>query len=133
MKYSELTCRYFAAAPAVGELARNGSATASVFRGSAGERERGTWVQFDIQVRNGRVLDARFLAFGCPHTIAVASWVAEQACGGVLRAALPEPVHALRERFDVPAEKLGKLLIVEDAWLAATRAAIDSGAPDPMS
>jgi hypothetical protein len=35
-------------------------------------------------------------------------------------------VQALRERFDVPQEKLGRLLIVEDAWLAVSRAAIDS-------
>ncbi len=133
MKYSELTRRYFSAAPAVGELASNGSPTVDVFRGSAGQRERGTWVQFDIRVQSGRVIDARFLAFGCPHTIAAASWVAEQAGGSTLRAALPEPVKALRERFDVPQEKMGRLLIVEDAWLAATRAAIDSGVHAPIS
>jgi NifU-like protein involved in Fe-S cluster formation len=97
-----------------------------VFRGCAGQREQGTWVQFDIQVIGAQLLSARFLAFGCPHTIAVAAWVTEQASGGLLRAALPEPVQALRERFDVPQEKLGRLLIVEDAWLAVSRAAIDS-------
>ena len=103
------------------------SAARGVFRGNAGQREQGTWVQFDLHVQGGCILEARFLAFGCPHTIAAASWVAEQASGGPLRAALPEPVQALRERFGVPQQKLGRLLILEDAWLAATRAAIDSG------
>ena len=133
MKYSDLTRRYFDVTPAVGELAGEGSATAGVFRGCAGQPERGTWVQFDLRVQSGRVLEARFLAFGCPHTVAAASWVAEQAGGNALRAALPEPVQALRERFEVPQEKLGRLLIVEDAWLAASRAAIDSDSHDPIS
>jgi len=127
MKYSDLTRHYFEATPAMGVLCADPSAASGLFRGSAGQRERGTWVQFDVRVEDGRILEARFLAFGCPHTIAVASWVAEHGCGG-LSAMLPEPVQALRERFDVPQDKLGKLLIVEDAWLAAARAAIDSKA-----
>jgi hypothetical protein len=128
MKYSDLTRRYFELTPALGVLLRDGmSAAQGVFRGSAGQREGGTWVQFDVQVRGGRVLDARFLAFGCPHTIAVASWVAEQASGGPLHAELPEPVLALAERFEVPRDKLGRLLIVEDAWLSVAKAAMDQG------
>ena len=45
--------------------------------------------------------------------------LAHQAVGGPAEPVLPESVHALRERFDVPIEKLGRLLIVEDAWIAA--------------
>jgi NifU-like protein involved in Fe-S cluster formation len=128
MRYSDLTRRYFESTPALGVLLRDAmSAAPGVFRGSAGQPERGTWVQFDVQAQGGRILDARFLAFGCPHTIAAASWVAEQARGGSLRAALPEPVRALGERFEVPRDKLGRLLIVEDAWLNAAKAAIESG------
>jgi NifU-like protein involved in Fe-S cluster formation len=122
MKYSETTRRYFDSTPSVGVLGDGNSRDLGVFRGIAGKRERGTWVQFDIRVRDAQVLDARFLAFGCPHTIAVASWVADHG-RGVLTASLPESVQALRARFGVPQEKLGRLLIVEDAWLAATRAA----------
>jgi hypothetical protein len=68
------------------------------------------------------------LAYACPHTIAVSAWIAEAAVGGRLRAALPESVHMLRERFEVPVEKLGRLLIIEDAWVAAARAAIECAA-----
>jgi NifU-like protein involved in Fe-S cluster formation len=127
MRYSELTRRYFQATPCVGVLFAEPSAAAGLFRASAGRRERGTWVQFDLKVQEGGVRDARFLAFGCPHTIAVASWVAEHG-RGALSVALPEPVQELRERFGVPPEKLGKLLVVEDAWLAAIRAAMGLGA-----
>jgi hypothetical protein len=31
----------------------------------------------------------------------------------------------LRDRFDVPVDKMGRLLIIEDAWLAAAVPAID--------
>jgi NifU-like protein involved in Fe-S cluster formation len=114
MKYSELTLRYFEAAPGAGALSG-----ADVLRGAAGSRERGTWVQFDLQVNSGTIRAARFQAFGCPHTIAVAAWIVEQAVGGDLRSALPETTQELSKRFAVPVEKRGRLLIIEDAWAAA--------------
>jgi NifU-like protein involved in Fe-S cluster formation len=82
-------------------------------------------VQFDMQLAGeARVIVAmRFLAFGCPHVIAVAAWLAEHAVGRRVEPALPESVQALRARFEAPVEKLGRLLIVEDAWVAAMRAA----------
>ena len=59
----------------------------------------------------------------CPHIIAVSSWLAEQAPGREVKAQLPESIQSLRERFEVPIQKLGRLLVVEDAWIAALRAA----------
>jgi hypothetical protein len=70
---------------------------------------------------------ARFLAFGCPHTIAVAAWVVERAAGRGPDPALPESLAALAERFAVPTEKLGRLIIVEDAWAAAVAGAAGAG------
>jgi len=120
MNYNELTRHYFESTENAGELKGRG-----VFRGAAGNREHGTWVQFDLQIKAGVVAAAKFLAFGCPHTIAVSAWLAEQAVGRQPAPLLPENVQALRERFAVPVEKLGRLLIVEDAWLAAALPAID--------
>jgi NifU-like protein involved in Fe-S cluster formation len=119
VKYSELTLRYFETAVGAGVL--TGS---EVHRGAAGSRARGTWVQFDVQVASGDIRAARFLAFGCPHTIAVSAWVAEHAAGPAAGVALPESVQALSDRFEVPAEKRGRLLIIEDAWVAALTAAL---------
>jgi NifU-like protein involved in Fe-S cluster formation len=121
LKYNELTRRYFEQAAAGGVLDGPG-----VFRGAAGGRAQGTWVQFDVQTAAGeaRVIGAaRFLAFGCPHVIAIAGWIAEQAVGRRIEPALPESVHSLRVRFDAPVEKLGRLLVIEDAWICAMRAA----------
>ena len=117
MTYNDLTRRYFEAPANAGVLVGPGT-----FRGSAGDRAHGTWVQFDLQTHAGTVQDARFLAFGCPHVIAVSAWLAEQALGRPLTAALPESVQTLRERFDIPLEKLGRLLVIEDAWAAAAAA-----------
>lgn len=120
MNYNELTRRYFETAPNVGELAGP-----DVFRGAAGNLSQGTWVQFDLQVKAGTVAAAKFLAFACPHTIAVSAWLTEQAVGWQVKPLLPESVQALRDRFAVPVEKMGRLLIIEDAWLAAVLPAID--------
>ena len=119
MPYSELTQRYFDLAPNAGALHGRG-----VGSGTAGSREAGTEVRFDVQVVDDHITVARFLAFGCPHVIAIASWLTEQSPGTRARAALPENVQALRRRFDVPVEKLGRILVVEDAWIAAIRAAV---------
>jgi NifU-like protein involved in Fe-S cluster formation len=117
--YSELTLRYFETAPGAGVLTGP-----DVYRGAAGSRAHGTWVQFDVQISSGIIRTARFLAFACPHTIAVSAWVAEQAAGTAARSALPQSVGQLSERFAVPVEKRGRLLIVEDAWLAAMVGAV---------
>ena len=119
MKYSELTLRYFETAVGAGVLTGSG-----VHRGAAGSRARGTWVQFDVQVGSGDIRAARFLAFGCPHTIAVSAWVAEHAADAGLGGALPESVQELSDRFEVPTEKRGRLLVIEDAWAAALAAAL---------
>jgi NifU-like protein involved in Fe-S cluster formation len=118
--YNELTRRYFESPPMVGELSGPG-----VFRGAAGNREQGTWVQFDLRCESGVLTAVRFLAFACPHTIAVAAWLAELSVGRMVAKTLPESVQDLRDRFAVPVEKMGRLLIIEDAWLAAGAAAID--------
>jgi NifU-like protein involved in Fe-S cluster formation len=122
LNYNEATLRYFETAPGAAVLSGPGT-----FRGAAGSRAHGTWVQFDVQLSSSNqsvIQTARFQAFGCPHTIAVSAWVAEQAAGQELRAALPETVQQLSDRFAVPIEKRGRLLIVEDAWIAATRGAL---------
>lgn len=123
MSYNEATRAYFEAARGAGTLCGPGAV-----RGSAGSPAGGAWVQFDLELepQSGappRVADARFLAFGCPHTIAAAAFVVERAVGRVLERSLPESVVELQRRFAVPVEKRGRLLVVEDAWIAAAGAA----------
>jgi NifU-like protein involved in Fe-S cluster formation len=127
VSYNELTRRYFEAPASAGVLSGAG-----VFRGAAGTAELGAWVQFDLQLAAGIIEAMRFLAFGCPHTIAVAAWLAEQAPGRAVNVALPESVQAIAVRFAVPVPKLGRLLTIEDAWAAAATQAIDSTRVAPI-
>ena len=118
MHYNNLTLRHFEDPRCAGELSGAG-----VRRGAAGSLGQGAWVQFDVDIDPRdpacKVRAARFLAFGCPHVIAVADWVAQTAAGSEATPSLPEDVQSLRERFDVPIEKTGRLLVIEDAWIAA--------------
>jgi NifU-like protein involved in Fe-S cluster formation len=117
MTYNELTRRHFEAPRNAGELPGSN-------RAAAGSRSQGTWVQFDLELSAGAVSAARFLAFGCPHVIAACDIVCEEAEGGRLEEVrLRQGARALLQRLGAPIEKLGRLLVVEDAWLAAVRAA----------
>ena len=118
MNYNDATLRYFETTPGAGALEGPGIAT-----GMAGSRSQGAWIRFDLRFKRDEVEEARFQAFGCPHTIAVASWVAEQAPGRALGSRLPRSVAELSDLFGVPTEKRGRLLVVEDAWSAAMASA----------
>jgi NifU-like protein involved in Fe-S cluster formation len=72
-------------------------------------------VSFELEIADGFVRSARFSAYGCPHTLAVVSWLCEVTEGAGLDAGLPGTPTDWAARFEVPAEKLGRLLIVEDA------------------
>jgi len=126
VKYNELTRRYFESTSKAGMLPDG-------FRGAAGHLAQGTWVQFDLRIEAASIAEVRFLAFACPHTIAVSAWLAENSVGHALRLEMPYSIAVLRELFEVPVEKLGRLIIVEDAWRAAAAAAIDSAANAPIS
>ncbi len=118
MHYNDLTRHHFEGAHHAGVLTG-----LPVRRGAAGSRAQGAWVQFEVRAgptRAAGIVEAvRFLAYGCPHVIAIADWVAQQAVGREATRGLPGGIPELRRRFDVPIEKLGRLLIIEDAWIAA--------------
>ncbi len=119
--YNELTRHHFETAAAAGALHGRG-----IRRGEAGSRAQGTWVRFEAQVeaseRGATLRSVKFAAYACPHVIAVADWIAQQMAGRPAEPVLPESVSLLQQRFGVPIEKLGRLLIVEDAWIAAISA-----------
>lgn len=86
--------------------------------GEAGGPGEETWVRFHLLVSGDTVKDARVQAFGCPHTLEVAGWVCAQ-LPGRSRAALPPggPADWAASR-SVPVERLGRLLVIEDALKA---------------
>jgi hypothetical protein len=80
-------------------------------------------VLFELKITDGIVKSARFSAYGCPHTVAVTAWLCETLEGAPLGGVAPGTPADWAGKFAVPAEKLGRLLVVEDALRAALRPA----------
>src|SRR5262245_7821012 len=125
MEYSSEVVRRCDAPRRAGELPH---ATPGLVSGEAYDRTLQVWVRFDLQVLDGVIQTVRFEAFGCPHTVAAADLVAERLEGRRFDAVRGVDAAELGAALGVPAEKLGKLLRIEDAaaacWTgAAARAA----------
>ncbi len=97
-------------------------------QGKAGSRHEGTEVLFHLQFSaEGTVSDVRFQAFGCPHTLATAAWVAARLPGRSRTALVPGSPLAWAEALQVPAAKLGRLLRIEDALRDAATKSLEEG------
>jgi len=86
--------------------------------GEAGGRGQETWVRFHLVVAGGTVKEARFQAFACPHTTEVAAWLCGELPGRTREQLIPGTPSGWAQALGVPAEKLGRLLVVEDALRA---------------
>jgi NifU-like protein involved in Fe-S cluster formation len=99
--------------------------------GEAEDRSLNVWVRFQVQVADNRLEQVRFEVFGCPHTVAAASWLAQRLEGKAVDALTRLDMQEVAQALDVPLEKMGKLLRIEDALHAvAVRAAIGSKRKD---
>ncbi len=86
--------------------------------GEAGGPDQATWVRFHLQIAGSSVKEARVQVLGCPHTMDTAAWLCEQLPGRTRESLIPGAPAAWAAARGVPVEKLGRLLIVEDALLA---------------
>ena len=92
--------------------------------GEAEDRTLNVWVRFQLQVVDGVICAARYNVYGCPHTVAAAEWTAQWLESRSARALWELNMRERREALGVPVEKMGKLLLVEDA-LGACRRELD--------
>jgi cysteine desulfurase len=113
-----LTWRWFRA-PARPPRFPEGPAPAGIRHGRAGRRAEGTEIRFELETHEGIVKSARFSAYGCPHTVAVTAWLCEALEGAPIDGGIPGTPADWAAKFVVPTEKLGRLLIVEDALRSA--------------
>ncbi|MDH4259371.1 MAG: iron-sulfur cluster assembly scaffold protein [Gammaproteobacteria bacterium] len=110
--YSQLVRELFERLPHAGDL---GPGAGTAVHGEAMALDRGAWVRFDARIEDGRVVDCSFRAWGCPHTLAAAALIASRLHGeGIGNEAAFDALRLARE-LGAPAEKLGRLLVVEDA------------------
>lgn len=87
--------------------------------GQAGSVERGTWIEFQLNMDGDEISSARFRAYGCPYTIALASWLTEYLPGRELAENIVLDRHAITQALALPVEKLHTVLVAEDALRAS--------------
>jgi nitrogen fixation protein NifU and related proteins len=117
--YHPLVVELFERTPFAGRM----SPGEGVFTGSAGGAEHGAEVHYWLKLVNGRVQTSSFQAYGCPHTVAAAAWIAERIHGLALVDTGQISWREAEAALAVPATKRGRLLIVEDALRAVVKAA----------
>jgi NifU-like protein involved in Fe-S cluster formation len=84
------------------------------------------WIRFQVQVLDGTIRAARFNVYGCPYTVAAADWAAEWLEGRPSEALTKLGMRERHQALGVPVEKLGNLLVLEDA-AAQCRLELESG------
>jgi len=111
-RYSPTVAQHFAQPQYAGTLAGSYEITLS---GTAGRREHGTEVVFHVGVDAGQIAEITFQVFGCPHTIAACSVLAVRLTGESAASLDDVRPAELAASLDLPAEKMGRLLVIEDA------------------
>jgi len=112
LDYSRKVADYFARPRNVGVPAGD---PAVLFSGEAGIREHGVQVVFSMRIVDRQIAEIRFQTFACPHTIAACSLATERLEGAPVEALLEVSPDALAAALDVPVEKMGRMLVVQDA------------------
>ena len=110
--YSELVAQHFVQPANLGPLA---GGPENMFTGLAGDRAVGTQIEFQARIPAGAIDEITFRAFGCPHSIAACSLATERLTGQPAEALLKLAPRDLAEALEIPAEKTGRLLLVQDA------------------
>lgn len=109
--YNALVVDHFGQPRNVGRFATG----AGVIHGAAGDTAQGVRFALSAKVADEHIEALRFESYGCPHCIAAGSWLTERlrgaACSDLDTWSWREAAAAL----DVPPEKRGRLLILEDA------------------
>lgn len=95
---------------------------ADVVTGVAGKREQGVRFVVSARVAAERIVAVRFETYGCPHCIAVASWLSERLPGCSQADLRGWSWREAAAALQIPAEKRGRLLILEDALRAMAEA-----------
>ena len=110
--YSALVAEHFEQPGNVGVLTGHYEI---MLRGAAGQGEHGTAVVFHVGIDNARIVAMSFQVFGCPHTIAACSILTERLTGRPVESLNEVRFDELAASLDLPVEKMGRLLIIEDA------------------
>jgi len=93
-----------------------------VIAASAGDPDQGVRFDLSARVRDDRIADVRFEVYGCPHCIAAGSLLSERLQGATQDELRRWSWRAAADELAIPAEKRGRLLVLEDAVRALAAA-----------
>ena len=94
-------------------------------QGEAGRRRDGAQIRFHLLVGgDGQILQVRFEAFAGPQVLAVIEGLSGQLEGRNVRDGVPGSPQDWLDGFQLPAERLGPLLVLEDALCVAVGQAL---------
>ena len=115
--YNSVVRQYFVSPLHAGDLALPYSVTASVDVGD-GEGNR---LQLNAGISGGKLDELRFRALGCPHLIAAAEHFCRHYEGQAVSALTNfDKAQTVRD-LDVPVEKSGRILLLENAIRALSQ------------
>ncbi len=97
---------------------RFGPRTSGLVEGRAGTPAARSVLELQLQFQGGRVVDARFRAYGCPSSIAVGDWIAAWAIGQDRTGLSRLNARQLREALEIPEDRAHCALMGEDAMKA---------------
>lgn len=117
MSYSPLVESHFRAPRNVGRF----EPTADVLVGRSGSKDRGVEIVLSARMENERIVAVNHLVYGCPHTVAAASWLTESLVGATLDDLASWRWKEAAATLEIPPEKWGRLLALEDAVRAIER------------
>jgi len=86
------------------------------------ESDAGCRVRLAAEMDGNEIHRLRFRVFGCPHLIAAAEELCSRFQGKAPQALQDVPVAQLMELLEVPVEKTGRMLLLEDAAHSLARA-----------
>lgn len=112
MEYSSEVRRRFLTPARAGEISSN---TGTLVAGAAEDRSLNVWIRFQIQIERSTIQQVRFQAYGCPHSLAAADLLASELEGRPLNAMVEIDLDDVASALDLPREKHGILLRIEDA------------------
>jgi nitrogen fixation protein NifU and related proteins len=117
-QYSRLVAEHFERPRHSGRFAP----ATDVIEGRAGRAAQGAAFSLSARIAEDRIAALRFEAYGCPHCIAAGSWLTDRLVGASREDLLAWSWKEAARTLDVPAEKRGRLLILEDAIRALAAA-----------
>jgi NifU-like protein involved in Fe-S cluster formation len=95
---------------------------ADMISGSAGSVEHGARFTLFARVSEGRISELKHRVYGCPHSIAAVSLACEQLLGADRERLATWSWRETEQLLQVPAEKRGRLLVLEDAVRSLAKA-----------